>query len=121
MGPLSRAETRLVQLQPHPLTANKNFEWEDGYKLYENTKASTLAEQLLGETALRSNIALLNNFGAVSGSRSAIEAGTVRSGPDRQGQGADGDVQGLPRRARDLQHEDEAQGPRLRQRQEGKR
>jgi hypothetical protein len=60
------------------LTANKNFEWEDGFKLYKNTKASTLAEQLLGETAMRSNIALLNNFGAVSGSSSAIERGTVR-------------------------------------------
>jgi hypothetical protein len=57
--------------------AHKELEWQDGYALYYNTKTSTLAEQLLGETSMRSNLVLLNNFGTASGSTSAIERGTV--------------------------------------------
>lgn len=47
----------------------KTFEWEDGFKLYTNTKQSLLREQILGETAIRGDVSMLSNFGATSGSK----------------------------------------------------
>lgn len=49
----------------------------DAWLLYENARNSSLREMLLGDVGLRSDLPVLNNFGVTTGSKSAIELGTV--------------------------------------------
>lgn len=59
-------------------------EAEDAWALYKNTKASVLKEQLLGETKMRSDLELLQNFGAVSGTKTTAERGTLFDGTNKK-------------------------------------
>ncbi len=54
-------------------------EAQDAWALYSNTKSSTLREQLLGDTKMRSDIELLQNFGAASGTQTTAERRTLYS------------------------------------------
>ncbi|QRY79203.1 hypothetical protein JVX91_27155 [Pseudomonas sp. PDNC002] len=47
------------------------------WRVYSNTKASTLDELLLGDLKLRSHVEIMNNFGTTSGSVTTLERGTL--------------------------------------------
>ena len=52
-------------------------EVKDAWEMYRNTRGSLLKEQLLGETKMRSDVGLLQNFGAASGTKTTAERGTL--------------------------------------------
>jgi len=52
-------------------------EIDDAWEMYLNTRESLLREQLLGETKMRTNVPLLQNFGTASGTTTTAERGTL--------------------------------------------
>jgi hypothetical protein len=54
-------------------------EVEDAFALYQNTRQSLLKEQLLGETKMRTDVGLMQNFGTASGTRTTAESGALRN------------------------------------------
>jgi hypothetical protein len=49
----------------------------DAWALYPNTRDSLLKKQLLGETKMRTDVGLMQNFGTASGTRTTAERGTL--------------------------------------------
>lgn len=54
-----------------------NVEVPDAWALYLNTRDSLLKEQLLGETKMRTDVGLMQNFGTASGTKTTAERGTL--------------------------------------------
>ena len=54
-----------------------DIEIKDAWALYKNTRDSLLREQLLGETKMRSDVELMQNFGTASGTKTTAERGTL--------------------------------------------
>ncbi len=88
---LSEFKADLVPLWTSILTMAPSFykpesfdiEAADAWALYYNTRESLLKEQLLGETKMRTDVALLQNFGAASGTVTTAELGTLKDGGKR--------------------------------------
>jgi hypothetical protein len=70
----------IKQVKPKWYSSNgldQDFEIDDAYNLYANTKGSSLREMLLGDMQIRSELELLRNFGTTSGSETSMERGTL--------------------------------------------
>jgi hypothetical protein len=69
---------RILATKPGWYTvATQDVEIQDAWEMYLNTRESLLREQLLGETKMRTNVPLLQNFGTASGTETTAERGTL--------------------------------------------
>ena len=60
--------------------ADYAIEVQDAWELYRNTRESLLKEQLLGETKMRTDVELMQNFGTASGTKTTAERGLLKEG-----------------------------------------